>query len=141
MLNCGRPSAMTRRSLVVAMLTLAPWLVAGCGQAESSQGPSSTQAPSPATAPTGSAPTVTATVFSLYTHCGISEAQVGTTYYLASPELSDGQGNPPQGWGNPFQQGIMTVLGDGTARFSDRLGHVVIFKVRVGATGFLRICS
>ena len=79
--------------------------------------------------------------FSLYTHCGISEARVGTTYYLASPELSDGQGNPPRGWGNPFQQGTMTVLGDGTARFSDTLGHMVIFRARVGATGFLRICS
>lgn len=44
------------------------------------------------------------TPYELLTHCGIREARIGSTYYLADHPLSDGQGNPPPGWGNPYQR-------------------------------------
>lgn len=48
------------------------------------------------------------TPYSLYTHCGVYEARIGDTYYLADDPLDDRQGNPPPGWGNPFQEGTTT---------------------------------
>src|SRR5947209_1545431 len=48
--------------------------------------------------------------YNLYTHCGIAYAKVGNRYYQASVPLSDGSGNPPSGWGNPYQQGTLTFV-------------------------------
>jgi hypothetical protein len=64
-------------------------------------------------------PSVVATYegFELLTHCGITHAVVNGTYYTADPVLSDGNGNPPAGWGNPGQRGVMTVHSDGRAEF------------------------
>lgn len=89
----------------------------------------------------GEATTAAGMPYSLYTHCGVYEARIGDTYYLADEPLDDGQGNPPPGWGNPFQDGTMTFPSRSVAIFSDRLGHVVRFHARPGATSFLRLCS
>src|SRR5689334_13668570 len=48
--------------------------------------------------------------YNLYTHCGIDYVQVGNRYYVVTPPLSDGSGNPPPGWGNPYQPGTLTVI-------------------------------
>jgi hypothetical protein len=77
--------------------------------------------------------------YSLYTHGGICEARVGDTYYLAEDPIDDGHGNPPSGWGNPFQDGRMTFPAEGVAIFEDDLGHLVRFHARPGATSFLRL--
>ncbi len=37
--------------------------------------------------------------YQLYTHCGVDEARIGNRYFEAVHPLSDGQGNPPAGWG------------------------------------------
>ena len=58
--------------------------------------------------------------YQLYTHCGIYEARIGNRYFEAVHPLSDGQGNPPPGWGNPYQQGTMTLLPPAGAVFRDR---------------------
>ena len=58
--------------------------------------------------------------YNLYTHCGIDYAQVGNRYYEATPPLSDGSGNPPPGWGNPYQPGILTVISPTQAVFTVR---------------------
>ncbi|MGW0117858.1 hypothetical protein [Streptomyces sp. NPDC003327] len=79
--------------------------------------------------------------FDLYTHCGIDEARIGSTYFEAVTPLSDGSGNPPEGWGNPTQRGTMTLKSDKEAVFTDDAGHEVAFRARPGATGFKRICS
>lgn len=79
--------------------------------------------------------------YSLYTHCGVREARIGHTYYLADHPLDDGQGNPPAGWGNPYQEGVITIPAPGIALFRDRLGHVVRFHARLGAKSFLQLCS
>ncbi len=79
--------------------------------------------------------------FNLYTHCGISELKAFGNYYeRIGGSLSDGFGNPPVGWDNPYQAGRLSVLGD-KATFRDTRGHAVEFKVRPGATGFSTICS
>ena len=98
-------------------------VLAGCGAASSPAAP-----PSPTTA----AATTTApkpVPYDLYTHCGIDYARVGNRYYEATPPLSDGSGNPPPGWGNPYQPGIMTVISPTQAVFTDKAGHRVVFTL------------
>jgi hypothetical protein len=96
-----------------------------------------------ATGPSGSRPVATraATPYRLYTHCGIDKARIGYRYFEAVYPLSDGQGNPPAGWGNPFQQGTMTLLSPSEASFRDDAGHHVLFRLRPGATSFKHLCS
>jgi hypothetical protein len=80
--------------------------------------------------------------FDLYTHCGIDEALIGTTYFEAQTPLSDGSGNPPAGWDNPSQHGTMTLTPSGTrAVFTDDAGHKVAFRARPRATAFKTICA
>lgn len=79
--------------------------------------------------------------YRLLTHCGIDEARIGSTYYVADHPLSDGQGNPPPGWGNPFQAGKMTLPRPGVAEFRDSRGQRVRFHARPGATTYVRLCS
>jgi hypothetical protein len=92
-------------------------------------------------------PGVTATTaalslqYTLYTHCGISEARISGRYYQAIHPLSDGSGNPPAGWGNPYQAGTMTLVSGTEAVFTDKAGHRVVFAVRPGARAFLHVCS
>lgn len=81
------------------------------------------------------------TAYPLYTHCGIYELQVDTAFYAADHPLDDGNGNPPAGWGNPYQPGWVSTPTPSTAVFTDLAGHTVGFHVRVGATGFQRPCS
>lgn len=74
--------------------------------------------------------------YRIYTHCGIDEARIGSRYFEAVHPLSDGQGNPPPSWGNPYQQGTMTLLSPSKAVFRDDAGHHVQFRLRPGATSF-----
>src|SRR5262245_30049965 len=79
--------------------------------------------------------------YQLLTHCGIDEARVGGRYFEALHPLSDGQGNPPTGWGNPFQRGTITLLSSTEALFRDHAGHRVLFRLRPGATAFKHLCD
>lgn len=85
--------------------------------------------------------TPTAVPYDLLTHCGIREAMVADRYYLASPALDDGNGNPPTGWDNPYDSGTMTINPDETADFHDAVGHRAHFVPRPGATNFLYTCA
>ena len=78
--------------------------------------------------------------FALFTHCGIYEARVQDTFFVAEQPLDDGHGNPPAGWGSPYQPGTITVEGS-RAVFHDDSGHTVTFHERPGATSFLQTCS
>jgi hypothetical protein len=79
--------------------------------------------------------------FSLYTHCGIDELSFeGKFYERRGGLLDDGNGNPPTGWGNPYQAGWLSGAG-AVVVFTDALGHRERFELRAGATGFKRICS
>jgi hypothetical protein len=44
------------------------------------------------------------------THCGIRDAWFDGRLWLAKPRLSDGSGNPPAGWGNPWQRGTIRLM-------------------------------
>jgi hypothetical protein len=79
--------------------------------------------------------------YPLYTHCGIDEARIGGHYFEAVHPLSDGAGNPPAGWGNPYQQGTMLLLSPAVAVFSDDAGHHVVFRLRPGARAFEHLCE
>ena len=111
-------------------------VLAGCGSGPAAQ------------VATPAAPSVTAATaagspqpYQLYTHCGIDEARIGNRYFEAVHPLSDGSGNPPPGWGNPYQQGTMTLLSPTEAVFRDRAGHQVQFRLRPRATAFKHVCA
>jgi hypothetical protein len=61
--------------------------------------------------------------YRLYTHCGIQWATIDGTFWRATSHLS--YGNPPRGWGNPFQQGTLTLLSRTTAEFTSPVGSVM----------------
>jgi hypothetical protein len=63
----------------------------------------------------------------LYTHCGVLEVTINGTPYYAEPALSDGNGNPPTGWGNPTDVGTITLTTASTADFSDSHGNKAHF--------------
>ncbi|MEV7569259.1 hypothetical protein [Streptomyces tanashiensis] len=86
-------------------------------------------------------PPVRTMPFELYTHCGIDEARIGSTYFEAETPLSDGSGNPPEGWGNPTQRGTMTLKSETEAVFTDDAGHEVKFRARPGATAVKHVCA
>jgi hypothetical protein len=115
------------------MLAVMAGLVTACG----------TAAPPPAARPADTATTAAGSPdpYQLYTHCGIDEARIGSRYFEAAHPLSDGNGNPPPGWGNPYQQGTMTMVSPTEAVFRDAAGHRVLFRLRSGATRFRHVCG
>jgi hypothetical protein len=62
--------------------------------------------------------------YRLFTHCGIEWAKIDGTFWRAKHPLTDGNGNPPAGWGNPFQEGTLVLTGPTTARFVSPVGSV-----------------
>ncbi len=115
-----------RRTIPVTLVTsllVTSLLIAGCSAG-------GRPAPSPSASP-----------YALYTHCGISEANIGGRWYAADTPLSDGNGNPPAGWGNPYQPGTITFRSPTQVEFTDKAGHDVLFTLRPNATGPLQICS
>jgi hypothetical protein len=61
----------------------------------------------------------------LYTHCGVLGLDVGGVWFAADPPLVEGAGNPPAGWGNPYQRGTLTLVTTEEAVFADGAGHDV----------------
>lgn len=118
------------------VIVVAAAVLAACG------GETAAQVTKPA-APARAAATAVASArsYMLYTHCGIDEARIGNRYFEAVHPLSDGQDNPPAGWGNPYQRGAMTLLSPTEAVFRDDAGHQVLFRVRTGATSFKHVCA
>lgn len=75
----------------------------------------------------------------IYTHCGLAS--------WASPDFDgsfwdpvgpndDGNGNPPAGVGNPFDQGTMVLVSRNRAQFTSRTGATFLFTRHVGDKGF-----
>jgi hypothetical protein len=138
---------------VMGLITAAALSIglAGCGNAATGASPSGAGSPMAAPAPANSAPvppgTATDAVFgspqpyTLFTHCGIDWAMIGGRWYEAARPLSDGQGNPPPGWGNPDQPGTITLISPTRAIFRDAARHRVEFLLRPGATGPPHLCS
>jgi hypothetical protein len=121
----------TRYGGGIAAAAAALAVLSGCAAPASPQSNVST---SPKTTASSGVP------FALFTHCGIHEARVQDTFFVADQPLDDGHGNPPADWGNPYQSGTITVEGS-RAVFHDDSGHTVTFHERPGATSFLETCS
>jgi hypothetical protein len=98
-------------------------VIAGCASA------SSTGSVPPASARPSAAATPRSVPYDLYTHCGIVYARVGNRWYETTQPLSDGSGNPPPGWGNPYQPGTLTVVSPTRVIFTDKAGHRVVFTL------------
>jgi hypothetical protein len=80
--------------------------------------------------------------YRLYTHCGILSITANGHTYYAQPPLSDGSGNPPPGWGNPFDEGTVKMISEHVIEFHDPAGHKASFTdTPAGATPNVPICS
>jgi len=75
--------------------------------------------------------------YRLITHCGIEWAHLDGTFWRADHPPSDGRGTPP-GWGNPFQDGAITLTG-ASATFTSRAGTVTFHRTNRTRPPF--ICS
>jgi hypothetical protein len=82
----------------------------------------------------GSAP------YTLYTHCGVISATINGSIFYAEPALTDGSGNPPSGWGNPYDSGEMRLTSPAIAEFRDSAGNSAHFT-RLAQGPDLAICS
>ena len=60
--------------------------------------------------------------FALPVHCGVLGAHFGGREWNANPPLSDGSGNPPQGWDENTEHGTMTLLAADRAVFRSSSG-------------------
>ena len=78
--------------------------------------------------------------YDLYTHCGVLSATINGQIFYAAPVLSGGSGNPPPGWGNPYDGGEMTLRSLTTAEFHDPSGHSAQFARSPQGKG-IPVCS
>ncbi|MGZ5374278.1 MAG: hypothetical protein ACXWDF_09685 [Aeromicrobium sp.] len=108
-------------------------------------GGESTRASSPSPSSAASSPTASSEgrPFNLYTHCGLDRSPIeinGSFWKVTGPgPLSDGQGNPPAGFGNPYDQGMLTMLDDRHAMFVSSKG-VRIDLVRLDERPEIPLC-
>lgn len=65
--------------------------------------------------------------YNLYTHCGVNDVQFDGKTYYADPRLGDGNGNPPSGWGNPYDAGWLVPQDLQRVYFIDWMGHQAFF--------------
>lgn len=66
--------------------------------------------------------------YRLLTHCGIEWARIRGTFWKAGHRVSDGHGNPPAGWGNPYQAGTLSFSSRDTAVFTSGAGRVTFHR-------------
>jgi hypothetical protein len=91
------------------------------------------------TAPVGGQHAKRPARYALYTHCGITWAKIRGTFWRAREPSSDGDGNPPPGWGNPYQIGTLELIGAKTPVFRSPAGQVTFD--RTPRTTAPSICS
>ncbi|RBY93611.1 hypothetical protein DQ237_17440 [Blastococcus sp. TF02-8] len=126
----------------VATVTVAVGLGQGNGTRSGSPAApvTSTASAGPEVSPSPEAPAISPMPFQLYTHCGIDEANIGGIWFEAErPHVMEY--GPPDGWGNPYQAGTMTMISPTEAVFRDDAGHEVRFRVRPGATEPKILCN
>lgn len=63
----------------------------------------------------------------LYVHCGVRWARLDGVWWETKP-LDDDSANPPDGWGNPYDAGTMTLVDDHTAEYAGGPGTTVRFE-------------
>lgn len=67
---------------------------------------------------------------SIYTHCGLDRSRFDFdgSFWQAIGETSDGAGNPPDGYDNPFDGGAIRLVPDGTAEYTSSRGVRLLVK-------------
>jgi hypothetical protein len=60
---------------------------------------------------------------SVYTHCGLRQVEFDGSEWGFSGPLSDGSGNPPPGFGNPSDEGSITLTSPDTAIYRTQFGE------------------
>lgn len=114
---------LSARTAAAAAALCVALLATSCAAGEKSSGAE----PAPASAAHGED-------YQLYTHCGIRTLKFdGRWYYRVGGPLDDGSGNPPPGWGNPYQAGLLAKSPDGVV-FTDNAGHQETFETRAQST-------
>lgn len=71
----------------------------------------------------------------LYTHCGIETTWFDGRWWNADPPQSDGNGNPPPGWGNPHQPGVIVLVTEDRLSFTGDEGQGAEFVPRPADQG------
>jgi hypothetical protein len=67
--------------------------------------------------------------FELYTHCGLDHlVDFDASLWAVIGTADDGNGNPPEGFNNPFDEGTMTLVEGDVAEFRGQLGGVARFS-------------
>lgn len=100
-----------------AAVLAAALFAAGCGDSASPQ----EGGDEPSSTPFSS------TSFMVYTHCGVENTRIDGRWWHAKPSLYDEKGGgPPAGWGDPYQEGTLTVESADRAVF-EALGQQVVF--------------
>ena len=65
--------------------------------------------------------------FTVYTHCGVENLRIDGQWWHAKPPVyGPERGGPPAGWGDPYQEGDLTIESDGRAVF-EALGQRILF--------------
>ncbi len=81
--------------------------------------------------------------FRLFTHCGL-ESPTGPdfdgSFWRSVGPADDGSGNPPVGFGNPYDNGIMVLVSANLAQYHSSSGATVSFS-RASATVTGGLCS
>ncbi len=99
------------RSRSVAVI-IAALVTTGCGGAASIRN-----------APEGTS----STPLTVYTHCGVENVRIDGRWWHARPPLYNQEGSgPPAGWGDPHQEGMLTMESADRAVF-EALGQRVVF--------------
>lgn len=105
-------------ALVAALLTVS------CGADSVTEGSpveQSSSTPSTVHTPSG-------VPFTAFTHCGVESIRIDGRWWHASPPLYNRARNgPPAGWGDPQQEGVLTVESVDRAVF-EALGQQVLFE-------------
>jgi len=126
-----------KQTLTVTVSVITLLLVGGCGYSnvsnelnavsELNASSENEASPSPIIAEPNATPDSHTEPFDLYTHCGIWFVQYdGKWFERVGGLLDDGNGNPPDGWGNPYHTGTLMVQGD-EAIFTDTGGRHEVF--------------
>ena len=59
----------------------------------------------------------------IWTHCGLRHVEFDDDMWAISGVLSDGHGDPPRGFGDPFDDGTVTLTSADTAVYESSFGE------------------
>jgi len=140
---------MPTRALVALVLVLAVALAAAVIAEIASSGVRSLPAPVSAIAPqplgnglsryfprSGRAGVGVSYRFELYTHCGLDwplAMDFDGSFWDPLGPASDGYGNPPAGYGNPFDQGTITLISPTRTQYRSSTGLVMQWRRHPGS--------